>query len=197
MAKLWANQISNRNFLSPVGFKFSISKIPKADFFANQANIPGIDLGFAVQPTYLKDLPVPGDKLTYDQFSMTFLVDEKMKNFIELHDWLINMAAPQKNSQFMARTSDYVLDAGQRTKFYRDIEGVSTEVTGNTSDRELYCDIQIFILSSKNNPVAKFTLQNAFPVSLSALDYSSQDTDTNYVSCNVSFAFPFYTIESL
>ena len=54
MAKLWANQISNRNFLSPVGFKFAISKIPKADFFANQANIPGIDLGYAEQPTYLK-----------------------------------------------------------------------------------------------------------------------------------------------
>ena len=97
----------------------------------------------------------------------------------------------------MAKTSDYVLDAGQRTKFYRDVEGVSTQVSGNTSDRELYCDIQIFILSSKNNPVAKFTLQNAFPVSLSALDYSSQDSDTNYVQCNVSFAFPFYTIESL
>ena len=72
MAKLWANQISNRNFLSPVGFKFLISKIPKADFFANQANIPGIDLGNAIQPTYLKDIPVPGDKLTYGDFSLRF-----------------------------------------------------------------------------------------------------------------------------
>ena len=154
-------------------------------------------MGQGVVPTPLTDVPFIGDKLTYDQFSMTFLVDEKLKNFIELHDWLVNMAAPQKNQQFMARTSDYVLDSGQRTKFYTDIEGVSTEMSGNTSDRELYCDIQIFILSSKNNPVVKFTLQNAFPVSLSALDYSSQDTDTTYVACNVSFAFPFYTIESL
>jgi hypothetical protein len=154
-------------------------------------------MGQGVVPTPLTDVPFIGDKLTYDQFSMTFLVDEKLKNFIELHDWLINMAAPQKTQQFMARTSDYVIDSGQRTKFYTDIEGVSTEMTGNTSDRELYCDIQIFILSSKNNPVVKFTLQNAFPVSLSALDYSSQDTDTTYVQCNVSFAFPFYTIESL
>ena len=80
MAKLWANQISNRNFLSPVGFKFSIAKIPKADFFANQANIPGIDLGFAVQPTYLKDLPVPGDKLTYGDFNLRFIIDENMEN---------------------------------------------------------------------------------------------------------------------
>ncbi len=178
-------------------FKVYLPIFPLTEWFVVNCNIPGVTMGQGVVPTPLTDVPFIGDKLTYDQFSMTFLVDEKMKNFIELHDWLINMAAPQKNSQFMARTSDYVLDAGQRTKFYRDIEGVSTEVTGNTSDRELYCDIQIFILSSKNNPVAKFTLQNAFPVSLSALDYSSQDSDTNYVQCNVSFAFPFYTIESL
>ena len=100
----------------------------------------------------------------------------------------------------MSRPFHLAVPAGDlktATKFYTDIEGVSTEMSGNTSDRELYCDIQIFILSSKNNPVVKFTLQNAFPVSLSALDYSSQDTDTTYVACNVSFAFPFYTIESL
>ena len=178
-------------------FKVYLPIFPLTEWFVISCNIPGITMGQGVVPTPLTDVPFIGDKLTYDQFSMTFLVDEKMKNFIELHDWLINMAAPQKNQQFMARTSDYVLDTGQRTKFYTDIEGVSTEMTGNTSDRELYCDIQIFILSSKNNPVVKFTLQNAFPVSLSALDYSSQESDTNYVQCNVSFAFPFYTIESL
>ena len=178
-------------------FKVYLPIFPLTEWFVVSCNIPGITMGQGVVPTPLTDVPFIGDKLTYDQFSMTFLVDEKLKNFIELHDWLINMAAPQKNQQFMARTSDYVIDSGQRTKFYTDIEGVSTEMSGNTSDRELYCDIQIFILSSKNNPVVKFTLQNAFPVSLSALDYSSQDTDTTYVQCNVSFAFPFYTIESL
>ena len=49
----WNNQLDNRNYLSPVGFKFVITKAPKADFFSNSANIPGINLGFADQPTYL------------------------------------------------------------------------------------------------------------------------------------------------
>jgi hypothetical protein len=66
----WAKQISNRNYLSPVGFKFSITKTPKVDFFSNSAEIPGINLGVAIQPTYLKDIPIPGDKLTYDDFSL-------------------------------------------------------------------------------------------------------------------------------
>ena len=42
-------QVSNRNFLSPVGFKLKINKCPKVDFLATQANLPGITLGTAVQ----------------------------------------------------------------------------------------------------------------------------------------------------
>ena len=73
VANWYKEQPTNRNFLSPVGFKFAISKIPKVDFFANQANIPGIDLGYAEQPTYLKDLPIPGDKISYSDFNLRFL----------------------------------------------------------------------------------------------------------------------------
>ena len=59
----WNNQLDNRNYLSPVGFKFVITKAPKADFFSNSANIPGINLGFAEQPTYLKIFLLLSDKL--------------------------------------------------------------------------------------------------------------------------------------
>ena len=61
-------QLSNRNYLSPIGFKFIVTKVPKADFFSNSASIPGINLGFAQQPTYLRDIPVPGDKIQFGDF---------------------------------------------------------------------------------------------------------------------------------
>ena len=32
--------IENRNFLSPIGFKFSLKRAPGVAFFCNQANIP-------------------------------------------------------------------------------------------------------------------------------------------------------------
>ena len=59
----FARQISNRIFLAPTGFKFTLARTPKVDFLAQSANIPEITMGFAVQSTYLKDLPIPGDKL--------------------------------------------------------------------------------------------------------------------------------------
>jgi hypothetical protein len=59
----YKNQIQNRNFLSPVGFKFTLNRAPKVAFFGNSANIPGMTLGLAVQSTYLKDIDIPGDKI--------------------------------------------------------------------------------------------------------------------------------------
>ena len=55
----FVRQIKNRNFLSPAGFKFSLAKTPKVDFFSQSVSIPNIDLGVAVQTTYLRDIPVP------------------------------------------------------------------------------------------------------------------------------------------
>jgi len=178
-------------------FKVYIPIFPLVEWFVVSCNVPGITMGQGVVPTPLVDYPIVGEKLTYDNFSMTFLVDEKLKNFMELHDWLVNMAPPQDQNQFMARTSDYVLPTGQNTKFYPADNANSQTSTGNTSDRQLYCDITLFILSSKNNPVATVVMRDAFPTSISALDYSQQETDTSYVQCNVTFAYPFYTIQAV
>ena len=42
MANPFANQIQNRNFLAPVGFKFTLAKYPKVSFFSNSARIPEV-----------------------------------------------------------------------------------------------------------------------------------------------------------
>ena len=178
-------------------FKVYIPIFPLVEWFVVGCNVPGITMGQGVVPTPLVDYPIVGEKLTYDNFSMTFLVDEKLENFMELHNWLINMAPPQNTNQFMATTSDYVIPTGQNTKFYAADNTNSQTSTGSTSDRQLYCDITLFILSSKNNPVATVVMRDAFPVSLSSLDYSQQETDTSYVQCNVTFAYPFYTIQAV
>ena len=60
MADVFGRQIDNRNFLSPIGFKFTLAKYPKVDFFSNSSRIPEISLGTVNQPSYLKDVDVPG-----------------------------------------------------------------------------------------------------------------------------------------
>lgn len=63
MTSAFSRQIQNRNFLTPSGFEFIIAKNPKIDFFCQTANIPEIRLGTAIQPSYLKNLDIPGEIL--------------------------------------------------------------------------------------------------------------------------------------
>ena len=79
MASIYDNQIKNRNFLSPTGFKFILNRARKVSFLGNEANIPGLTLGVAEQPTYLgRDIPYPGDKVQFEVFNLRFLVDENL-----------------------------------------------------------------------------------------------------------------------
>ena len=106
MANPFANQIQNRNFLAPVGFKFVLSKYPKVSFFSNSARIPEISLGTAVQPSYLKDIDIPGEKLTYGDLTVRFLVDENMQNYMAVHNWLKGVGFPETPQQFADQTTD-------------------------------------------------------------------------------------------
>jgi hypothetical protein len=71
----------------------------------------------------------------------------------------------------------------------------NTNVLKDASDRNLYTDIMLTILSSKNNPVVNVHIYEAFPVSLSSIDYNTQETDTGYATCTVEFAFTWFELK--
>ena len=69
-------QISNRNFLSPGGFRFTLAKYPKIAYFCQSANIPAISVGELTQPTPFRPIPFEG-VLSYQTLSLRFLVELK------------------------------------------------------------------------------------------------------------------------
>ena len=95
-----SRQPTKLDYASPTQFKFSIIKLPKVEYFCTAATIPGIELGETSQPTPLKNIPVPGDKLTYSNLTMTFLCDEYLENFRQLHGWMVGLGFPQDHNQF-------------------------------------------------------------------------------------------------
>ena len=168
-----ANQIENRNVLSPIGFKFTIAKDNKIDFFSNTARIPGINLGVALQPTPLKMLDVPGDILQYEDFVLDFLVDENLENYLLIHNWLTGLGFPEKQTQF--------------DQLVRDED--------NIEDRKLqFSDGTLSILNSNYREIAKVRFRDLFPTSLTSLDFNATDTDINYFTAQVSFKYTIYDI---
>ena len=97
--------IANRNFLSPLGFKFALKRSPSVAFFCNQANIPEMTLGVAEQSTPFKDLPVPGDKIQFGDLQLRFLVDENLDNFMEIQNWIRGLGYPENMDEFEELTA--------------------------------------------------------------------------------------------
>ena len=173
-------------------FKVFLPLFPTTEWFVVRANIPGVSLGQAVQTTPMIDMPIIGDKLTYDDFYVTFLVDEQLKNYTEMHDWLINCAAPETRSQFQGKARPDGIPQRPQTE-------IMDLILGNvkSSDRDLYSNLDLFIMSSKNNPVVKIQMVEAFPISLTNIEYSHQESDVTYAECTATFAFSYFTISAI
>ena len=78
----------SKNFLSPVGFKFLIERVPTVEFFCQTVNIPEISIGSRQIETRVKAYDTPGDKMTFGDLQLTFMINENMDNYYEIYKWL-------------------------------------------------------------------------------------------------------------
>ena len=85
----------NTNLLQPTKFLLAFDRIGAGQFFCQTVNIPGISMGAAKIGTPMLDVYAPGNKLAYDELSITFLVDEKLQSWQDLHSWFRSMASPE------------------------------------------------------------------------------------------------------
>jgi hypothetical protein len=173
MASAFRNQLQNRNFLSASGFSFSLTKYPKVSFFSNSARIPEITLGTAIQPSYLKDLDVPGDKVTYGDFYLRFIVDENMENYMSIHNWITSLGYPESTDQF---------------------EDLVKNVDGTYDFKNQYSDGTLRVLNSNYKPTIFVNFKDLFPVSLAALEFESTNDDVQYFTVEAVFKYTIYSI---
>jgi hypothetical protein len=151
-----------------------LAKEPKISFFCNSARIPEITLGNSVQPTYLKDIDIPGEKLTYGDFSLRFLVDENLENYMKMHNWLTGLGFPETPQQFKTLTTD--------------------EISGEGALDQQFSDASLHILNSNYRDVAIVKFRDLFPVSLSSLEFDASEADIQYFTADVTFKYTIYDI---
>ena len=172
--------IENRNFLSPTGFKFALKRSPAAAFFCNQANIPSLDLGIAVQTSYLKDLDRPGDKIVFGDLNLRFLVDEDLFNYMEIQNWIRGLGYPENLNQ-LQKLNDKALIHG---------------IYGNEGE-QIYSDATLQILSNSLIPKYQVMFKDVFPYSLSTITFDATNTDIEYFTAEVSFKYTIYNIQDM
>ena len=176
MASAFSNQLQNRNYLSPVGFKFTLAKEPKVSFFCTSSKIPEISLQTETQNTYLKDIDVPGDKLTYADLYLKFLVDEDLVNYMAIHNWLTGLGFPESAQD------------------YRDLLTNQNDITQPLDPKKAFSDGSLYILDSNYNTNAIVKFKDLFPVSLTSLNFDSTQTDVQYFTAEATFKYTVYDI---
>ena len=173
------------NYLRPNAFRFSIKDLPNVAYSCQSANLPSLNLGFAVQPTPFLDIPRIGDKNTFGDFTIRFLISEDMSNYLELFEWLIALGFPNNYNQYKAFTGERL----SRFPFYKNGRGDTESLA--------LSDGTLTILDSNNVPKTNIILKDLFPASVEALDFDVTSSAVDYFVGIASFKYTSFTIEAL
>ena len=83
-------QPTNINPLADIQFKFDVSALPNTSFFIQTVNLPGITLEAQVVATpQLQNFSRHTGIITYEALDVTFMIDEYLKNWQEVYEWMI------------------------------------------------------------------------------------------------------------
>lgn len=167
--------ITNVDYAHNSQFRFVITKLPTVEYFITAVNLPQISLsGGAEISTPFKEVAFGGDTVIYEDLTIEFLVDEDLKNWLEINDWIKGIGFPRTRDQFATELSNSV-----------------------QFPNSIYSDATLVILTNKNNPNLQVTFENIFPTQLSGLQFTTQGTDTEVLRATANFTFTNTVFERL
>ena len=176
MANWYQEQLTNKNFLSPIGFIFILDKAQTVSFLCQRAEIPSMTLGEVNIPTRgLVPIPVEGN-MRYGEFTVEFIVDEDLKNYLEIHNWMRALGTPQELKE-------------RRTWQDRFAE--------HPTEDPRFSDATLQVLN--NNNIANFDVvfKDMFPIELSTLSFDVTSGDNDYFTATATFKYTLYEIRNV
>ena len=130
-----------------------------------------------------------GDSMEFEDLEVTFLVNEALENYREIHDWMVGIGFPKDNQQYI----DAIGSEQNMNPIASKVD--NAKATGKPS--VLMSDATLTILTNKNNPNLRVNFKNCFPTSLSGLSYTTQGTDTEQLTATVTFKYDIYEFQVL
>ena len=167
------------SYLKPNSFKFLIARAPNVTYTCQSANLPQISLGAAMQTTPFVDVPHPGDKVAFGEFTIRFLINEDMSNYMELYNWIKEIGVPGGGADWDAALSNRV-----------------SAFTGDNYNK-VFSDGQLLVLDSNNNVTTVLAFQDVFPISVEGLDFDITTSGMEYFVGVASFRYKLFTIKTL
>ena len=163
---------SNPNFLQPNKFMLNFARTPALRYFCQTVTVPGVSTSEIPQQNPFVELYKPGEKPVYDVLNVTFMVDEILESWREIHDWIRAMTFPYSYEEYQSLTNlnPYAVRSPQ------------------------YTDATLTLLSSSNQPVLDFKFYDVFPISIGSFVMSSTDSPDSIITADATFRYSFYDL---
>lgn len=162
----FTNTPNNTNTLQGSKFLFQILSLPNVNYFCQNIFVPGISTSSAMVSTPFSDINLHGDKAVFDPLTVTFQVDEDLRNWQECYDWI-------KGLTFTKEFPDY---QKQKQKF-------------------LYRDATLSFLTNSNTKNLRFIFKNCSPISLSPIQMSTMTDASITPTCDLTLAYDYFDVE--
>lgn len=162
------------NLLQNNAYQLVLPRFPKTEFFATDFQMPELALPAATVATPFTNLPMAGDKPIFGPMRFNFLINEDMSNFYEVYNWIHSIGFAESYANYSTYEN----------------KTLPHQALGEQ-------DAKVIVLSSKGNPIRAITFFDAIPTSLSGMEFTSQDPETNYVKASVTMAYNRYEFTPL
>ena len=160
---------TNFNYMKPTDFHVRIDRkrFHNLQFFANTVTHPGVSVNTpALSIPRLQNMSVPGDTYDVEDLAMDILLDEEMKCYLEMYNWL-------------------------NTTVQHNYEPVQNRIGKGYIPES---DIIVSILSSHNNQTKQVKFYDCIPTSLGDITFESTASGTEFITFAVSFRFTYFDL---
>lgn len=156
------------NYLSPLEFQVTVKRLPDVEFFTQALEIPSLSTAGIMVDNPFNYTHITPNKVTYANLNLSFIVDESMKNYRSVFDWITGVSFPQDFNQFK---------------------------TLENSEEGLTSDVTIIMMNSNKNPNLVVHFKDCFPISLSPIRLDTTSPQLIYPTATASFTYTYFTIE--
>lgn len=169
-----SNTPENTSILQSTKFTFIIPDKPFLKYFCQTIQLPAISTTEIPVDTPFSTTYRHGEKLSFEPFTITALMDEDLRVWDETYKWLVSLTRPQNFEQY-ARKS----------------------VRESVQLNPIYFDGYLTINTNANRPNLRIKFHNCHPTSISMINFDTKvDADT-IPTADFTFRYDLFEIERL
>lgn len=160
----------NTSFLQTTRYTFVVPNLPFAKYFCQSINLPGVTSSeIEVANPYSSTYRHP-TKMSYEPFSISFLIDEDLRVWEETYKWIVSLTRPESGKQY---------------------------IKSRDRDASPYQDGMLTINTNSNIPNLRIKFKNVFPVNLSGIQFGTMNSADQTPTADLTFRYDFFEIERL